>query len=129
MANNIEDDYRRTIAILEQLVKLRRGLHTAFDQEPNASPSVENRRERLSAGLRVIAIFIEKLVGTKYADPFDEVASICADLNAGAWPELAVGAELRDEAARSLANMARQGKRNPGHRSVHRFWAAAIRCT
>ena len=92
MANNIEDDYRRTIAILEQLVKLRRGLHTAFDQEPNASPSVENRRERLSAGLRVIAIFIEKLVGTKYADPFDEVASVCADLNAGAWPELAVPA-------------------------------------
>jgi hypothetical protein len=59
VANNIEDDYRRTIAILEQL---GRGLHTAFDQEPNASPSVENRRERLSAGLRAVAIFIEKLV-------------------------------------------------------------------
>ena len=89
MANNIEDDYRRTIAILEQL---GRGLHTAFDQEPNASPSVENRRERLSAGLRAVAIFIEKLVGPKYADPLDELASVLADLNVGAWPELAVPA-------------------------------------
>ena len=90
MANNIEDDYRPAIAILEQFVKLRRGLQTAFDQEPNASPSVENRRERLSAVLRAVAIFVEKLVGPKYADHFDEMASVCADLNAGAWPELAV---------------------------------------
>jgi hypothetical protein len=89
VANNIEDDYRRTIAILEHL---GRGLHTAFDQEPNASPSVENRRERLSAGLRAVAIFIEKLVGPKYADPLDELASVLADLNVGAWPELVVPA-------------------------------------
>jgi hypothetical protein len=45
-----------------------------------------------SAGVRVVAIFIEKLVGPKYADPFDELASVLADLNAGAWPELAVPA-------------------------------------
>ena len=92
VANNIEEDYRSTIAILEQFVKLRRDLHTTFDQESNASPSVGNRRERLSAGLRMVAIFIEKLVGPKYADPFDELASVLADLNAGAWPELAVPA-------------------------------------
>jgi hypothetical protein len=92
VANNIEDDRHRTNAILEQFVKLGRDLHTAFDQEPNASLSVENKRERLSAGLRVVAIFIEKLVGTKYADPFDEMASVFADLNAGASPELAVPA-------------------------------------
>ena len=95
VANNIEDDYRRTIAILEQFVKLGRDLHTAFDQEPNASPSVGNRRERLSGGLRAVAIFIEKLVGQKYADPFDELASVLADLNAGARPELVVPANYR----------------------------------
>jgi hypothetical protein len=81
MANNVED---------EQLVKLERGLHTAFDQESTAPPSIENRRERLSAGVRLIANFIAKRVGPKYAEPFDELASVLADLNAGAWPELAV---------------------------------------
>jgi hypothetical protein len=90
MANNIEDDCRSTIAVLEQLVKLKKDLRTAFDQEPNAPPSVENRRERLSAGVRLVANFIAKLVGTKYADRFDELASVLADLNAGARPELAV---------------------------------------
>jgi hypothetical protein len=81
MSNNIED---------EQLVKLERGLHTAFDQEPTAPPSVEHKRERLSAGVRLVAHFIAQRFGLKYAEPFDELASVLADLNAGAWPELAV---------------------------------------
>jgi hypothetical protein len=80
------------LRILEQAAELGNDLHIAFDQEKQLPPSVENRRERLSAGLRVVAKFVASLVGPKYADPFDELASVQVDLNAGALPELAVPA-------------------------------------
>jgi hypothetical protein len=84
MADRLGDDLRITIATLERMVDLANKLRVAFDQEPQLTPSVENRRERLSAGVRVGAKFVFTLVGPKYADPFDELASVLADLNAGA---------------------------------------------
>jgi hypothetical protein len=92
MADRHGNDLRITIATLERMVALANELRVAFDQEPQLPPSVENRRERLSAGVRLIAKFVLTLVGPKYADPFDELASVLADLNAGAWPELVVPA-------------------------------------
>jgi hypothetical protein len=92
MADRHSDDRRITIAILERVVDLGNQLRVAFDQEPQLPLSVEKRRERLSAGVRVVAKFVQALVGPKYADPFDELSSVLADLNAGAWPELAVPA-------------------------------------
>jgi hypothetical protein len=92
MADRHGDDRRITIATLERMVDLGNELRVAFDQEPQLPPSVENRRDRLSAGVRVVAKFVQTLIGPKYADPFDELASVLADLNAGAWPELVVPA-------------------------------------
>jgi hypothetical protein len=97
MADIHHNDRHIAIAIFERVVDLVKNLRIAFDQEPQLPPSVENRRERLSAGVRVVAKFVGTLVGLgpKYADPFDELASVLADLNAGAWPELVVPANYR----------------------------------
>ena len=59
MADRHGDDRRITIATLERLVDLVNELRVAFDQEPQLPPSVENRRERLSAGVRVVAKFVQ----------------------------------------------------------------------
>ena len=94
MADTHGNDRHIAIATFEQVVDLVNDLRIAFDQEPQLPPSVENRRERLSAGIRVVAKFVGALVGLgpKYADPFDELASVLTDLNAGVRPELVVPA-------------------------------------
>jgi hypothetical protein len=76
------------------MVDLANNLRVAFDQEPQLPPSIENRRERLSAGLTLVAKFLVTFMDPRYADQFYELASVLADLNAGAWPELVVPANL-----------------------------------
>jgi hypothetical protein len=96
MADTHASDGDRLLALkcLEALVELANNLRVAFDQEPQLPPSIENRRERLSAGLMLVAKFLLTIVGPRYADQFYELASVLADLNAGAWPELVVPANL-----------------------------------
>ena len=79
---------------LEGMVDLANNLRVTFDQEPQEPPSIQNRRERLSAGLMLVAKFLLTIVGPRYADQFYELASVLADLNAGAWPELVVPANF-----------------------------------